>query len=138
MALADERLSGPDGMPCFMNAGNDDPPEVDAVIDAAERVEFLEGRVVELPNGIELASCGYANRTPWNCPRDVEEPELAQRLDAVVAQVEDPAWAMFNFHCPPYRLADRPGAAARRGLPAAPDRRRDRDASGGQHGLSRR
>jgi len=102
MALAAERLSGPDGVPCFMNAGNDDPPEVDAVIDAAERVEFLEGRVVELPNGIELASCGYANRTPWNCPRDVEEPELAQRLDAVVAQVEDPAWAMFNFHCPPF------------------------------------
>ena len=77
-------------MPCFMNAGNDDPPEVDAVIDAAERVEFLEGRVVRLPNGIELASCGYANRTPWNCPRDVEEPELAQRLDAVVGAGRGP------------------------------------------------
>ena len=49
MALADERLGGADGMPCFINAGNDDPPEIDAVIDAAERVEFLEGRVVRLP-----------------------------------------------------------------------------------------
>jgi Icc-related predicted phosphoesterase len=102
MALADERLSGADGMPCFMNAGNDDPPEVDQVIEAAERVEFLEGRVVQLPNGIELASCGYANLTPWHCPRDVAEPELARRLEAVVAQVGDPAWAMFNFHCPPH------------------------------------
>jgi Icc-related predicted phosphoesterase len=98
MALADERLD----VPCFINAGNDDPPEIDAAIDASERVEFLEGRVVRMPAGIELASCGYANRTPWNCPRDVEESELAQRLAAVVEQVEDPSWAMFNFHCPPY------------------------------------
>ena len=98
MALADEKLD----VPCFVNAGNDDPPEIDAVIDAAERVAFLEGRVVRMPADIELASCGYANRTPWNCPRDVEESELAERLAAVVEQVEDPAWAMFNFHCPPY------------------------------------
>jgi Icc-related predicted phosphoesterase len=98
MALADERLE----VPCFVNAGNDDPPEIDAAIDAAERVEFLEGRVVRLPAGIELASCGYANRTPWDCPRDVEESELARRLEAVAEQVADPGWAMFNFHCPPY------------------------------------
>ena len=98
MALADERLD----VPCFINAGNDDPREIDAAIAASARVEFLEGRVVRMPAGIELASCGYANRTPWNCPRDVEESELAERLAAVVEQVEDPAWAMFNFHCPPY------------------------------------
>lgn len=98
MALADERLD----VPCFINAGNDDPLEIDAVVDAAERVQFLEGRVVRMPAGIELASCGYANRTPWDCPRDVEESELADRLDAVASQVEDPSWAMFNFHCPPY------------------------------------
>jgi Icc-related predicted phosphoesterase len=98
MALADERLE----LPCFINAGNDDPPEIDAVIDAAQRVEFLEGRVVRMPGGIELASCGYANRTPWDCPRDIEETELAERLNAVAGQVEDPSWSMFNFHCPPY------------------------------------
>jgi Icc-related predicted phosphoesterase len=100
MAIADERLG--DDLPCFMNAGNDDPAEVDAVIDASARVEFLEGRVVKLPNGIEVASCGYANLTPWQCPRDVPEDVLGERLEAVVSQVEDPSWAMFNFHCPPY------------------------------------
>lgn len=101
MALADERLAD-SGVRCYVNAGNDDPPEVDAVIEAAERVEFLEGRVVALPNGMELASCGYANLTPWHCPRDVPEPDLGARLEAVVSQVEDPAWSLFNFHCPPY------------------------------------
>ena len=102
MALADERLGGDGGLPCFVNAGNDDPPEIDAVIEAAARVEFLEGRVVTLPAGMELASCGYANMTPWQCPRDVEEDELGGRLEAVAAQVREPEWAIFNFHCPPF------------------------------------
>ena len=101
MALADERLSG-DGVPCYVNAGNDDPPEIDAVIEACETVQFLEGRVVRMPNGMELASCGYANLTPWHCPRDVPEEELGERLEAVVSAVEDPEWSLFNFHCPPY------------------------------------
>jgi Icc-related predicted phosphoesterase len=98
MVLADERLE----IPCFVNAGNDDPSEVDAVIEGAERVEFLEGRVVRMPNGMEMASCGYANLTPWNCPRDVSEEALGERLERVVSQVEDPEFSLFNFHCPPY------------------------------------
>jgi len=102
MALANERLSGDGAVPCFVNAGNDDPKEIDEVIDTAARVEFLEGRVVELPSGLELASCGYANMTPWHCPRDVQEDELGSRLEAVSSQVRAPEWAIFNFHCPPY------------------------------------
>ncbi|MFL5827053.1 MAG: metallophosphoesterase, partial [Thermoleophilaceae bacterium] len=102
MALAEERLSGDGAVPCFVNAGNDDPREIDEVIESASRVEFLEGRVVDLPNEMELASCGYANMTPWQCPRDVHEPELADRLEAVASQVRDPEWAIFNFHCPPH------------------------------------
>jgi uncharacterized protein len=98
MALADERVE----VPCYVNAGNDDPGEVDAVIDASARVEFLEGRVVRMPNGMEMASCGYANLTPWNCPRDVPEEALGERLEQVVSQVEDPEFSLFNFHCPPY------------------------------------
>ena len=100
--LAAERLGGEGGIPCFVNAGNDDPFEIDEVLDAATHVQFLEGVVVQLPAGIELASCGFANRTPWDCPRDVEEEELARRLEAVASQVADPSWALFNFHCPPH------------------------------------
>jgi uncharacterized protein len=102
MALAGERLTGEGAVPCFVNAGNDDPREIDEVIESAPSVEFLEGRVVELPGGMELASCGYANMTPWHCPRDVQEDELGGRLEAVASQVEAPEWAIFNFHCPPY------------------------------------
>lgn len=101
MALAEERLR-PQGIPCFVNAGNDDPPAIDRVIAASEWVEFLEGRVVELPDGPQVASCGYANMTPWACPRDVEEDDLGRRLEDVIAKLDDPAAAIFNFHCPPY------------------------------------
>src|SRR6187200_797626 len=30
MALADERLGGDGAVPCYINAGNDDPPQIDA------------------------------------------------------------------------------------------------------------
>lgn len=101
MALAEERLA-PRGIPCLVNAGNDDPPEVDAVIRASGYVTFLEGEVAKLPDGTELASCGYANETPWSCPRDLPEDELEARLAAVTAKLDDPERAIVNFHCPPY------------------------------------
>jgi Icc-related predicted phosphoesterase len=101
VALAEERLS-PRGVPCYVNAGNDDPPEIDTVVEASRWVQFLEGRVVQLPDGTEVASCGFANRTPWDCPRDVEEAELARRLEAVIDQLREPERSVFNFHCPPF------------------------------------
>jgi uncharacterized protein len=101
VALAEERLR-PREVPCFVNAGNDDPPEIDEVLEESSWVQFLEGRVVELPEGTEVASCGYANLTPWHCPRDVDEDELGRRLEAVIAKLADPERAVFNFHCPPY------------------------------------
>jgi uncharacterized protein len=101
VALAEERLR-PLDVPCFVNAGNDDPAEIDEVLEAGEWVQFLEGRVVRLPDGTEVASCGYANRTPWDCPRDIEEEDLSRRLEAVIAGLDEPEKAVFNFHCPPY------------------------------------
>ncbi len=101
VALAEERLR-PQDVPCFVNAGNDDPSEIDEVLQASDWVQFLEGRVVTLPDGTEVASCGYANRTPWDCPRDIDEDELSSRLEAVIAGLADTERAVFNFHCPPY------------------------------------
>jgi Icc-related predicted phosphoesterase len=101
MRLAEERLA-PHGIPCYVNAGNDDPAQVDDVIRESSYVQFLEGTVMKLPDGTELASCGYANQTPWDCPRDLPEEELEIRLSDVVNRLSDPAHAILNFHCPPY------------------------------------
>jgi Icc-related predicted phosphoesterase len=122
--LAAERL-GSQGIPCYVNAGNDDPPDIDAVLESAEWVQFLEGRVVDLPDGTQVASCGYANMTPWACPRDVAEEELAERLEAVIAQLDDPGLAVFNFHCPPYDT----------GIDAGPKLREDFRVTAGAGGI---
>jgi Icc-related predicted phosphoesterase len=61
-----------------------------------------EGRIVDL-DGFQLASTGWANRTPWNTYREEDESDLATRLAAVVEQVTaPPEQTIFSFHCPPY------------------------------------
>jgi uncharacterized protein len=101
MELADERLAGT-GIRCFCCPGNDDQFEVDEIIERAKNVECGEGRVVEV-DGFQIASTGWANRTPWDTYREEDEPQLQERLEQVVAQVTSPPErTIFSFHCPPY------------------------------------
>jgi Icc-related predicted phosphoesterase len=101
IALADERIAGTD-LRCFVCPGNDDQFEVDEIIGRARHVEACEGRVVDL-GGFEMASTGWANRTPWNTYREEDEPDLASRIEQVVSQVTaPPERTIFSFHVPPY------------------------------------
>jgi uncharacterized protein len=101
MRLADERLAGSD-VRCFVCPGNDDQFEVDDVISEASGVELAEGRVVELGD-YQMASTGWANRTPWDTFREEDEPQLSERIEKMVASVTTPPeLTIFNFHCPPY------------------------------------
>jgi uncharacterized protein len=102
MALADERLHGT-GIACLVCPGNDDQLEVDEVIRQAKYVQLGEGRVVDLDGGFQIASSGWANRTPWDTYREEDEPQLAERIGAAVAQVTAaPERTIFSLHCPPY------------------------------------
>ena len=100
MREADEKLRGT-GVRCFVSGANDDFFEVDDVIASSEVVEDPNGKVVDLEGGFELMGMGYGNPTPWACPRDVSEKELAGRIDAVAARVRDPDRAIFSLHVPP-------------------------------------
>jgi uncharacterized protein len=101
IALADERIAG-SGLRCFVCPGNDDQFEVDEIIARAKHVEACEGRVVEM-GGFEMASTGWANRTPWDTYREEDEEDLAARIEKVVADVTTPPErTIFSFHCPPY------------------------------------
>lgn len=101
MEMADRKLAGT-GVRCYVNLGNDDPEELRPVIEAAEHVVYPDEKVVDLDGEHQMASCGYANMTPWKCPRDLSEDELAGKLEAVAAQVRDVDRCIFNFHAPPY------------------------------------
>jgi Icc-related predicted phosphoesterase len=101
MELADERLAGT-GIRAFCCPGNDDQFEVDEIIEAAKHVECGEGRVVEI-DGFQMASTGWANRTPWDTYREEDESDLKTRLERVVAEISSPPErTIFSFHCPPH------------------------------------
>lgn len=99
LALADERLD--DATRCFVMPGNDDPPGVDAAIEAAAKVEACDDRVVAFGE-YTMLSLGYSNKTPFDSPRELTEEELAQRIDGLAVQVPDMSRAVFNLHVPPY------------------------------------
>jgi hypothetical protein len=97
--LAEERLKGTQ-VKCYISPGNDDRLEVDGVL--LDRGKFLnpENRVVEV-DGHEMITLGYANKTPWNSPREVDDGRLGDMIESLAAQLKKPDRAIFNLHVPP-------------------------------------
>ena len=102
VAMADERLSAA-GIPCVVCPGNDDDHDIDAVLAAAAWVQVGEGRVIDLPDGYQMVSTGWSNRTPWHTHREEDEPDLRARIDHMVEQAAAPRERLvLNLHCPPH------------------------------------
>jgi Icc-related predicted phosphoesterase len=112
MKMAADKLRGT-GVRIFVSPGNDDEMEVDDVVRRAEIVELGEGRVVDV-DGFAMISTGWSNPTPWKTHREDSEEQLAARIDSMATQVSDPARAIFNLHCPPFKsgLDDAPAIDA--------------------------
>jgi Icc-related predicted phosphoesterase len=100
MELAEERLAN-SGIRCFVTPGNDDFWEIDDVLRASGTVELAEGRCIRLDDRHEMITTGFSNITPWRSPREEEEPDLARRIDAMFAEVEDAENLVAVLHCPP-------------------------------------
>lgn len=101
MDFAERKLKG-SGIPCYMSPGNDDIQEVDAILAASSIVICPDQNVIQLNDSHEMLSVGNSNLTPFNCPRDLPEDELAQRIEAIVGSVRDISNCVFNLHCPPF------------------------------------
>lgn len=99
--LADERLAG-GAVRALVMPGNDDPPEIDPVLAAADRLEDVQGRVVELAPGIHMASRGESTPTPWHTPREVPDETLGERVRAVVDELPGHGTTIWNLHMPPH------------------------------------
>jgi len=100
LAEADEKLTGT-GVRCFVSGANDDFLEVDDALRNCDVIEDPNGTVIELGDGYEILGMGYGNPTPWPCPRDIPEDQLAVRIDEAAAKVADPGKAIFSLHVPP-------------------------------------
>jgi Icc-related predicted phosphoesterase len=99
--MAEEKLGGQD-VRCFVSAGNDDLFEVDEILAKSEVVENHDGKVIDLGDGFELLGLGYSNMTPWNCPRDISEEELAEKIENVASNIKNMERAIFDLHVPPF------------------------------------
>jgi len=100
MKLAEERLKGT-GIKCYVSPGNDDFLEIDAALDAATYVINPEEKTVYIDDEHEMITLGYANHTPWNSPREVDEDVLQQKIERMTAQVKNMKTTLFNLHVPP-------------------------------------
>lgn len=100
LAEADEKLRGT-GVRCLVSGANDDFLEVDDALKNSDVIEDPNGRVIDLPDGYQILGMGYGNPTPWPCPRDIPEKELAERIDAAARNVKDPGKTIFSLHVPP-------------------------------------
>ena len=94
--------------PCFVIAGNDDPPGVVEALAAhpGPLVRFCEEHVLEFPGGYAVAGFGWRNRTPWKTPRETDETEIEARLRGVVDSIPDPRRTILNVHVPPHGVLD--------------------------------
>jgi Icc-related predicted phosphoesterase len=101
MAYAEQKLKGTK-IKCYVSPGNDDAFFVDKVLAESNTVINPEGQVIDIDGIHEMASTGYTNMTPWNCPRDISEEELMKRIDDMTSKLKNPSRSIFNFHCPPY------------------------------------
>jgi len=101
MQLADERLR-PRGTPVYWMLGNDDPTELEGVLDAAPYGTHADGRLLVLPSGHEMYSLGYSNITPWESYRELPEDRIQALLEEGTAAMRHPERAILNVHVPPY------------------------------------
>jgi Icc-related predicted phosphoesterase len=101
LAYAEQKLKGT-GIQCYISPGNDDSFFVDKILSESNVVVCPEGKVVEIDKCHEMISSGYANMTPWKCPRDISEDELMKKIEDMATKLKNPSQSIFNLHCPPY------------------------------------
>jgi len=100
MKLAEERLKGT-VISCYVSPVNYDFIEIDEALNASTYVINPEEKVVNIDGEHEMITLGYANHTPWNSPREVDEDVLQQKIDRMAVQVKNMKTALFNLHVPP-------------------------------------
>src|SRR5260370_9159847 len=95
LRLAEERLRGK-GVRLYVMLGNDDEPALREVLARSSIAVDPEDHVVELGEGFQMISCGFANPTPWHSPREMPEEELQRHLDNLAGPLSDRARPLLN------------------------------------------
>ena len=99
--FAEEKLKG-SSVKVYMMPGNDDDYSIDPLLEGHDVIVNPNEKVITV-NDHEMLSLGYANMTPWQCPRDISEEELGSKIEALASKIERMDRAVFNTHVPPYK-----------------------------------
>jgi Icc-related predicted phosphoesterase len=102
--LAEERIAGT-GIHLYVMLGNDDEPRLREVLASSRFGVDPEEVTVDLGEDWQMISCGHANPTPWDSPRELPEDELEAHLEQLIAGADDIGRTVFNLHVPPIRTA---------------------------------
>jgi uncharacterized protein len=101
MTLAEEKLVSGQATLYFM-AGNDDLASIDQVVSEFEHIRNPDMTHFEIDGGYEIVGCSNANMTPWVCARDIEENELAIKLNSLANLIQHAEQTIAVLHVPPY------------------------------------
>ena len=91
-----------DGILYYISAGNDDPFDIDAVMQSTSHVINPEEQCLPVHPKIDMLTFGGTNPTPWDTPREYPEDKMLEKLEGLVRLVPDPKKCIFSFHAPPY------------------------------------
>jgi len=100
VGIAEERLKGTD-VKVYISPGNDDRFDIDEVLKTTNSNIYPEDQVISIDDHHEMITSGWANPTPWNSPREVNEEELLKKFEAMCSEVKNMENAIFNLHVPP-------------------------------------
>src|SRR5260221_395347 len=112
LRLAEERLRGK-GVRLYVMLGNDDEPALREVLARSSIAVDPEDHVVELGEGFQMISCGFANPTPWHSPREMPEEELQRHLEKLAGQLGETARAVFYLQFSPIPTPNRTSPSVR-------------------------
>ena len=104
MRLADEKLT-PKNKTLFFMAGNDDLMSINSTIAEFKNIHNPDMARFEIDGGFEIVGLSYANMTPWHCARDLEEPDLQDKLTQLGSLIQHPEKTIAVLHVPPYNSA---------------------------------
>jgi Icc-related predicted phosphoesterase len=102
LQFAEERLQGTGIRLCVM-LGNDDEPALRDILASSPVAIDCEDLILDIGEGFQMLSNGFANPTPWHSPREMSEDDLQRHLEALASQLERPEQSVFNLHVPPIR-----------------------------------
>jgi uncharacterized protein len=101
LELAADRLEGT-GVPVYLIPGNDDSYELDHVLEESRYCVNVDGKVAEVPGGLDVVGWGKSNSTPWHTPREVSEETMRDEIVRLAGEARDPRRTIFLAHCPPH------------------------------------